>query len=269
MCPGRSWRRIVKLESPPVIQTWIGFTFEPSSQKRLWNPESALEFLALFESSLPSREATFSTQYEIQELSLTQNPTVVRRERQLDKASARNRDGTHWLQLADDRLVYNRTRGEAVYLGFDSLRDEALDKLADYVNFFKPLGLRSTELHYVDLIEIPIPADKDFDLRDYFNLRVEIPPDFGSVWYFSTRIFLRTPINGDILEVKFESVPQNPDAETYRFRIDWHLECTKIESFDGDMVKRRLDQAHGCLTDYFKKSLTKRTWSLFQPSEEG
>ena len=254
------------LNNPPVSQTWIGFTFDTGDGKRPWNIKEAGVFLARFESELPHREALFETQYEIQDLSPAHHPNIVSKEIQLDKASARNQDGTHWLQLADGRMVYNRTRGEGIYLGFKSLRDEAISKLGDYVEFFRPASLRSVELHYVDQIEIPIPPGRNLDLEEYFNLRVKIPDDFGPTWHFSTRLFLRPPIDGDILEVRFQSEPQIPEAPTYRFRIDWHMVCSGIASFDGAAVQNRLDQAHDCLTTYFKASVTERTWELFQPS---
>lgn len=241
----------------------------PNEQNRPWNLRAASDFLARFAVSLPHQDAFFQDQYEIQDISPTQLPNIVSRETKLDKVRVRNEDGTHWLQLADDRIVYNRTRGEGVYLGFSSLRDEALGKLSEYVDFFRPSRLRSAELHYVDLIEIPIPPEGNLDLEEYFNLCVKIPNDFGPTWHFSTRLFLRPPIDGDILEVRFQSEPPAPGASAYRFRIDWHMVCSGITVFDRGVVEKRLDQAHDCLTAYFKASVTERTWVLFQPSEEG
>jgi uncharacterized protein (TIGR04255 family) len=259
----------VKLNNPPVSQTWIGFLFESSANKRPWDIQSASEFLARFETSFPHREATFATSYEIQEIPLGHRPRIVGHDSQLEKVLARNMDSTHWLQLADNRIVYNRTRGEGVYLGFVSLRDEALSKLAEYVEFFRPCKLVSADLHYVDQIEIPIPPGRKLDLQEYFKLRVEIPDDYGPTWYFSTRLFLHPPIDGDILEVRFQSEPPISDASFYRFRIDWHMVCGNISVFDAETVKQRLDQAHDCLMTYFRASVTERTWALFQPSEEG
>jgi len=64
---------------------------------------------------LPHREAAFMTEYEIQEISPSHQPRVVSRKTKLDNARARNTEGTHWLQLADDRILYNRTRGDGPY----------------------------------------------------------------------------------------------------------------------------------------------------------
>jgi uncharacterized protein (TIGR04255 family) len=262
-------RCVVKLNHPPLSQTWIGFTFEPSDQKRPWDLGTASEFLDRFSEALPKGQAFFETQIEIQDISLARRPRVVGRETKLDKARVESEDGTHWLQLADDRMTYNRTRGEGVYLGYESLRDEALAKLSDYVAFFRPPSLRAVELHYVDLIEIPIPPEEKIDLADYFKLRVEIPDEYGPTWHFSTRLFLKPPIDGDILEVRFQSEVPNSELESYRFRIDWHMSCSGIGEFKNDAVRQRLDQAHDCLTSYFKASVTERTWALFQPSDEG
>lgn len=259
----------MKLNNPPVTQTWIGFTFEQAPEKRRWDLRAAGEFLSRFESSLPNREAIFATQYEIQDIFSTRRPKIVGREDQLQQVKAHNPEGTHWLQVAEDRMVFNRTRGSEGYLGFESLLDEAIGKLSEYVEFFRPSGLQSAELHYVDQIEIPIPPGGKLDLQEYFRLRVEIPDEYGPSWCFSTRLFLHPPIEGDILEVRFQSEPPNPDGEAYRFRIDWHMVCSGVASFDHEVVKRRLAQAHDCLADYFKASVTERTWALFEPSEEG
>lgn len=259
----------MRLNNPPVTQTWIGFTFDYGDHERPWTIQAAREFLARFGPSLPQQEALFERQFEIQEISSAHQPKIVGRRDQLETARARNEEGTTWLQIAEDRLVYNRTRGDGVYLGFESLRDEAVSKMREYVEFFDPTGLRSAELHYVDQIEIPIPPDGRLELEEYFKLRVEIPSEFGPTWYFSTRLFLRPPIEGDnILEVRFQSEPPIPDVSAYRFRIDWHMVCLGIGGSDSEAVKRRLDDAHDCLTRYFRESVTERTWALFQPSEE-
>ena len=141
--------------------------------------------------------------------------------------------------------------------------------MENYRNFFHPSELEKVELHYVDQIEVPIPTDRDFRLEDYFRLHVVSPPEFGPTSYFSTRLFLLTPTVGDILEVEFESEPPTPDAQSYRFRIDWHMVCSGVKVFDPDVVGARLDQAHDYLTRYFRSSVTDQTWALFQPTDEG
>jgi uncharacterized protein (TIGR04255 family) len=259
----------VKLNNPPVIQTWIGFAFAPGPQKRTWDLQTADDFLSRFESSLPLREAIFERQYAITEISPSHQPQVVSRKTKLDKARARNKASTHWLQLADDQIVYNRTRGDEPYLGYESLRDEAVGKLSEYVDFFRPVSLLHAELHYVDLIELPAPPERKLVLDDYFRLRVEIPEVFGPTWHFSGRVFLSPPVDGDILEVKFQSELPSPDTAMYRFRIEWHMVCAGIASFEPEVVKGRLDQAHRCLLDNFRASVTDRTWESFQPSDEG
>lgn len=259
----------MKLHNPPVIQTWVGFAFEPALSSRCnWTLEAADEFLSRFESSLPRRETVFETSYEIQELSPRHRPRVFRNDPQLDRVRARNEQGTEWLQLARDRMVYNRTRGEGAYLGYSSLRDEAIKKLSEYVAFFQPRRLRSAELHYVDLIEIPRPpSDQSLNLQDYFLLRVEVPGDegIGTIASFSTRLFLRPPLPGVTVEIRFQNLPPTAKPELYRFRIDWHLVLGEIASFDPVDVGHQLDEAHDYLSLLFKASLTDKTWAMFQP----
>ncbi len=257
------------LKNPPVIESWIGFRFEPAEHARPWDIQAADKFLSCFESTFPHREAFFRTQFEIQEISPSRRPRIVSRETQLEKVRARNEEGTAWLQVAEDLMVYNRTRGDGTYHGFASLRDEALSKLSEYVAFFQPIRLQSAQLHYVDVIKIPIPADKKLELDECFNLHVTVPSQFGDTLYFETRLLLQPPNEADTLEVRFKSEPPSEDPAAYRFRLNWHMSCASLGGFDPEVVKGRLDQAHEYLISSFKASVTERTWSLFEPSEEG
>ncbi|AGA28396.1 TIGR04255 family protein [Singulisphaera acidiphila] len=260
----------MKLNNPPVIQSWIEFKFASGQEKPPWNLETAEEFLNRYEDRLPHQEAIIETTSQTRPFSGPQRSQRVSPKDKLDKAWARNDDQSHWLQIADDQMVYNQTRVES-YLGFESLRDEALSKLGDYVDFFRPETLKSVELHYVDLIEIPTPVEQKIELQDYFHLRVEMPDEFGLVWHFSNQIFVKpkTKEDNNVLEVKFQSVRPDEEAGTYRFRLDWHFICLHLESWSRDIVCGRLDQAHTCLLNYFRASVTEKTWQLFQPSDEG
>jgi uncharacterized protein (TIGR04255 family) len=260
-------RSLLALQNPPVTQTSIGFTFDPGDPKRPWNPRTALEFVDRVNSSLPHRDWIFQTRFDIKDASPDKPEGVLNHETILDHIRASNEERTSWLQVARDRLVCNRTRGEGAYLGYVSLRDEALVKLDGYVDFFRPMSLRSAELYYVDQIEIPIPDEKTIDLKQYFKLYIESPPEFGPSSYFSTRLFFNPPIEGDILEVKFQSEPPIPDASKYRFQIDWRMICSGMAAFDRESVGKRLDGAHELLGIYFKEIVTKQTWDLFQPSD--
>jgi uncharacterized protein (TIGR04255 family) len=257
----------VKLNRPPVIQSWIGFTFEPAPQKRSWDLQAAQEFLGRYSGALPHIEAIFSTNYEIAEISPTDRPEITRREVRLDHIRARNSEGTRWVQLADDQLVCNVTRGGGEYPHYPIRRDESLSKLSDYIESFQPVSVRRAELHYVDLIEIPIPPEGQIKLEDYFNLRVEAPQDFGMTYYYAIRVFLRPPVDGDTLEVRFQTEPSKSDTKTFRFRMDWNMVCANIATLDRDLIVQRLDDAHACLWNYFRASFTEKTWDLFQPSE--
>lgn len=259
----------MSLSKPPVIQTWITFTFASDEEGRKWDLPGATEFLSLYRDSLPVQAVLYQTEFQFQDLSPYQRTEIVKQETQLDSVKAHNQEGTHWLQIAKDRLVCNRTRGKGAYLGYESLRDEALSKLSKYVLFFRPSRLRTAELHYVDLIEIPIPPEGKLDLEQYFDLRVHLPETYGPTWYFSTRLFLSPKIPGITLEVKFESQPPVPNSNTFRFQFDWHIGCSKIGVFDQQVVKERLDKAHDCLKDYFRASVTDKTWELFQPVDGG
>lgn len=258
----------MRLNNPPVIQTWIGFKFTSGEQRPPWDLDTADDFLLRYEDRLPHREAIIETTFQIQQFSNTRQRPRFSHKNKLDKARARNEDESHWLQVADDRMVYNRMRGDS-YLGFESLRDEALSKLADYVAFFRPAALSTVELHYVDLIEIPTPSDRKIELEDYFHLRVEMPKEFGTTWHFSTRLFIQPKVSDSVVEVNFQSIKPDEESSVFRFQMDWKFTCLNLGSWDREIVQRRLDQAHTCLLNYFRASVTEKTWQLFQPTDEG
>ena len=256
----------MKLDNAPVIQTWIAFTFAPSPQKREWDMNAAREFLYRYRESFTHVDAIFDETYHIEEISPSRPPEVVKREVGLDRVRARDEKATRWLQLANDQMVFNIMRGHDSP-DYQFLREEALSKLEDYVAFFGPTGLERAELHYVDIIEIPKPPDGHIKLDEYFNLRVELPETFGPTWYFSFRLLLRPPVDGDILEVRFQSEVPKPNSSTYRFRTDWHMICANIATLDRGAIGERLDRAHDCLFECFQASVTPETWKLFHPSE--
>ena len=258
----------MNLENPPVIQTWIGFAFEPSPQKRAWDFNIARDFLLRYRDSFTHIEAIFEETVQIQELTPTRQE-IVERKVGLNRIRARDEGATRWLQLSDDRLVFNLTSGGSEYPGYGHLRDEALAKLVDYVEHFRSQEVRHTELHYVDLIEIPKPPGGRLEIKDYFRLRLELPEVFGPTWDFSFRVLLRADAPEDILEVRIRSELASPETEVYRFRTDWHMMCSNVATNDIDIIRHRLDAAHNCLLKYFRASVTDETWALFRPSEEG
>lgn len=256
----------MKLKNPPVIQSWIGFQFSPGPAKPKWELKTADAFADLYKETLPECEAIIETKFQIQHVTGKPQRPKITPEDSLDKLRARNADQTRWLQLADDHMVYNQMRGDS-YPGFESLRDEALLKLADYVDFFKPASLRAVELHYVDVIEIPAPADQRIQIQDYFKLRMEVPEQFGLTWYFSTQALIRPPEGeSGVLHVRFQAL--KPTPEKFPFRLDWHYVCLNFPTWEREVVCRRLDQAHTCLVDYFRAAVTDKTWQLFEPSDE-
>ena len=257
----------MKLDNAPVTQTWIEFTFTPSPQKREWSQAAAHEFMRNYHESFKRYESIFEETVHIEEVSPSQTPRLVKRESVLDRIRARDEESIRWLQLADDRLVLNVMRGKTGSPDYRSLREDALAKLEDYVAFFRPAGLEQTELHYVDVIEIPRPSDDRLDLDAYFNLGVRLPDAFGPAQHFLLHVSLRPPAEEDNVEVRFQSEPPEPDSATYRFRVDWHAVCANVGALDRGVIGDRLNRAHDRLFEYFKASMTPKAWELFQPSE--
>jgi uncharacterized protein (TIGR04255 family) len=257
----------LKLENPPVIQTWIGFRFSPSPKKKEWDRINAFEFLSRYRESLEHIEALYDETVHIEQVSLHHSPKV-KREIALNRIRARDEASSRWLQIADDQMVFNVMRQGQASLNYSVIRDESLAKFDDYVAFFQPSFVDRIELHYVDLIEIPKPQSGKLNMEEYFKLRVEVPDEFGATWHFALRAFLLPTEQEEIVEVRFQSEIPEPDSEFYCFRTDWHCTSINIRSLERSDLAKRLDSAHAQLLKCFRESVTELTWDLFKPVKE-
>ena len=256
----------MKLNKPPVIETWIDFKFEPNPSKREWTESIAESFLSKYRDDLVVQDAIYSQTYRVVPIDEPRGrPKVEMADQGLDRMRARDAAGVRCLQIADDQLVFNIVRHDSA-LDYGSLRDEAILKLADYISFFKPEVVKHAELCYVDVIAIPKPPDgSPIKLEEFFNMRLELPPEFGTSHYFAIRTWLDVPGSKDLLEAKVESVTAPVESGVFQFRADWRYVCQDLRTIDLRVIRDRLDEAHDCILHRFKASVTKATWELFEP----
>lgn len=257
----------MELANPPVIEVGIEFHFDPAPDKQPWNLRVAKPFIERFQADYPHVEVIQAEQIRIEKRAPGGLPKEITGRISLDRVRARNEEGSRWLQVGDDLLVYNLVRQGGAYPGFAQLRAEALDKFDQFVEHFQPVSVRQVALTYLDLVEVPVPSDASgIPLEDYFRLRVEIPDEaFGPVASVSLQMYFPRRPATDQLTLRFHTVPVSPGQRTCRFQMHWSCECEEIKTLDKKEITRRLEAAHRRLVDCFRASFTDRGWALFTP----
>ncbi|GIW79533.1 MAG: hypothetical protein KatS3mg105_1340 [Gemmatales bacterium] len=256
----------MELTKPPVIEVGVEFHFDPRPDKQPWDPAVAVPFIDLFQGEYPHVEVIQEEKIRIEKRTPDGTPKAISGKISLDRVRARNEEGSRWLQVGNDLLVYSFVRKGETYPGFRELCTEALHKLDSYVEHFQPVAVHRTALTYLDLIEIPVPAGATIQLEDYFRLRVETPEEtFGPIGYVSLRLFFPQTETRDQLLLWFDTVPTKPGEGILRFQMHWKCICEDVASLNKEEIRLRLDRAHRRLVDCFRDSFTERGWALFGP----
>jgi uncharacterized protein (TIGR04255 family) len=263
----QSWR----LENPPVIEAWIEFHFESAAETETWSEGAINQFFGRFPDLLVHRERFIARQVAIEDpllLGKTGSSTVhVRTEDSLVRVRVSNESRTRWIQVARNLLVHNVARHGTEYPGFDSLRDKALDVLGTYCEHFRPQFVREAVLHYTDLIDIPAPKEGMIHLPDYFNLFPQTPDAFSGVMaQFAQQIIVRPRADGDdAVLVDFRTETSPAEKNVFRFRMDWHCGCSRLDTLDLEIIRRRLGAIRDCVRGMFRECFKQPVWNTFQP----
>lgn len=261
----------MQLKRPPVVETWISFDFNPNEGKResnlaKENLPTVQEYVRQYAAALPKLEWAFETQIQFQETSPAELPKVVSHEVRLQAVRLTNEARSRVLGIRDDQLSYHVLKTDDGYPGYTTVRTEAQQKLEDYVRIFQPSSVKSATLHYLDVIDIPCPAGGTIELADYFLLATDLPEQpFGLTLALLSQFHVRCPIDPGPLQLQLQRIPARPEERVVRFRLEWHKLSTDMNTLDFAEVWRRLDVAHGYLTECFQASLTQRTIELFDP----
>jgi uncharacterized protein (TIGR04255 family) len=260
---------VVKFKKPPVVEVWIAFDFDPNERKREWDIDLVQQYVQRHASELPKMEMTHEKELQFQETSPTSLPKVISQRLQLKQVRIFNDDKTRVLQIGDDQISYHLVASPKGYPGYDQVREETIGKLRDYLELFHPTAIRSAAIHYVDIIDIPRPPDGKIDVRDYFVAYADLPEEpFGTVADVVARFVVVCPSDKGPMVLQIKTVTAPTESNVIRFRMDWHKQCTDINSLDLAEVCRRLDVAHEYLSQCFLASLDQRTLALFDPSDE-
>jgi uncharacterized protein (TIGR04255 family) len=252
-----------------VIEVGIEFHFDPRPDKAAWDLPVARPFFERLQQTFPHVEVVQAEQIRIEKRTPGGIPETISGQISLDRVRARNLEGTRWVQVANDLLVCNLVRQGNTYPGFDSLRDDALAKLDQYIEHFQPVSVRQVAVNYLDLVEIPFPGGNGIlRLDDYLRVRMELPDEpFGPVGAFSLQLQFPRRKERDQVALLLHTFPPDMGRRVGRFQMHWHCLCEEVCSLDRNEITRRLGAAHERLASCFQASFTEKGWELFRPVE--
>ncbi|MCY2991332.1 MAG: TIGR04255 family protein [Planctomycetota bacterium] len=254
---------------PPVVEVWIAFDFDPNENKREWDLDLVQRYVQQYVGDLPKLEAMHEKKIEFRETSPAELPKVVRHTVALKHVRISDNNKSRFLQIADDHIAYHVLKSAEGYPGYSTVRKETAGKLQDYIELFQPRGIRSTAIHYVDIIDIPRPPDGKIDMADYFVGSADLPENpFGAITDLSIQFLLQCPVDEGPLLFQLQPLPAPKESNLMRFRMDWHKQSAGVNTADLPQVFSRLDVAHEYMRQCFVASLTERTLALFEPIDE-
>lgn len=262
----------MKLGKPPVVEASIQFFFESSASEASWSTAHAFEFLEKFRADYSETEVRSQSQLEplVAKYARSSRQPVYRPKRVDVALRSFPPDRSRYIEIAKDLLNCIRVRGQGGdYPGFSVMKSDAMEKLENYVSYFRPVKLLQFVLGYVDYFRIPF-KNKYINLSDYFVACKE--PDesiFGATVSFRKAYTTRVDETEDIMTCEIYNVAnrKTPGVDTYGipFRIEWSLHAFKDVSWEPDQLMPRLQKAHAHLLKCFKATFTLEGWNLFDP----
>jgi uncharacterized protein (TIGR04255 family) len=254
------------LNKPPIVEMWVEFSFDPNPADG--GLQAAVEFLQKYADQYPELEISQEDRLEFRQVSTTKLPELVRREVAVKHIRAHDKNGFGWVHVTPTQLACGFLRLGVQYPGFTALCDEAVGKLGRYAEVCTPLKLKYAAIHYVDVIEVPVPANGEIELRDYFTLGVDLPAQpFGGQLSYFVRTAVKPPDGTGSLEIQLQLSGVVPDARVFRFRMDWHKSCPYDREVDLGAVAANLRGGHESVMKCFRAAFTDRAWELFDPKE--
>lgn len=260
-----------ELKRPPITEAWIGFSFGDGDSTS-WDHKVALGFLETLAPEFVEHEFELAQTDTIQIVGRTSTgvPKEIRGQTTVERVRIRDGNGRRWLEVGKNVLRFGFTRREADYPGFTVLRDAAFSFLDRHNGQFGWREIQKVGLHYVDLVEVPVGANGQLRIEDYFRVHPQLPgAPFEPVENFSIRLAFRGGDPRDRVSMHFGSGGADaPSQDAYRFRLEWHSDCQQIENSDADAIVLRLNAAHTNLYTCFKACFTDAGWALFEPTTE-
>ncbi len=248
------------LSKPPLVEVWLSFEYEPPTGGGAWTEDRYRVFLKRIEGTHPNPEELIQSGLRRKGAKHAQLVEAVVAVRSFSES------GTRAIQLRPNQMVVNYVRTEAEpYPGFVALLDEALVRNRDYRECYNPAGVVAAALHYVDVIEIPVPESGTVQSEEYFTINLRLPDTFVSVVDFHLATVLRVAETNDVVELVFSSEPFVKGEAVRKFRLEWHASVMGTNRMDEDELRSGLTIAHDRLYGCFRSVFTAKGWNLFEP----
>ncbi len=202
-----------KLGKPPIVESSIGYDFEPNAEKVSWDGKLANELADSLGGEFPKKEFRYRSEVQIVQGSPGQVPIPTSFEHRLEEVRIQNESATRILQITDDRIFYHQLKDQQSWPGFEPLLERSLDIVDLYMASFRPARIKMAILHDVDIVKIPL-AGKAIELDEYFKLVRELPQEpFGLIQGYATGYVTVSPHDGEPLQISLQLLPTSPDAQ--------------------------------------------------------
>lgn len=261
------------LQKPPIVQAWIAFAFEHSSECPPWEEEVIEKFIRekVVGYSIKHKSHTYSL------LISGDRGLEMKDKPQLKLIKAFSADDKQCFQITENGFAFNLIQSGADYEGFQALKAGALELLDTYSTYFKPIKVVQLTIHHVNLVEIE-SKDDEIRLDNYLAIIREIPEErFGWINRFEITYNFTNYNTGHKMVYKLKSEPSelrkdpNSANSTFvgKFRMEWSVTHEgSIDPSDKTTLQARLASAHDVAVECFKNSFTEQGWNLFLPDIE-
>jgi uncharacterized protein (TIGR04255 family) len=228
--------KIKKYKKPPLIEVVCEFQFEPDPDKKMFDPLLENFWKGKMRAAFP------------QAIQPTEPPDRLHR--------FASREGKTFVQIGENLLVVNQL---PPYYGWERFEPVVVDCFREYARHWKPLGVKTAAIHYVNKIDIP---QLEFELDKYFNLMVL--PDFPNkpVWDITASYKVQGAQKDDVVVTILRQHP-SADPEGVSFLITWNYFASRELPADTGEIQSWLRDAHDFQRELFLSTLTEECRKLF------
>lgn len=259
----------MKFKKPPVVEVWISLDFDPNEKKQEFDLELVNQYLKPFREELPTREVQREREFTMQANSPNELPESLQITDRIQHFRQWDKSRSHMLQVGDDKLSFHVLKTANETPGYSKVRQAAEPKLEAYVEVFQPSRIRHATLHYLDIIDIPMPNSGKIDLKDFFPFASDLPESpFGTIAALVQQFQVTCPVDEGPLFMRLQTLPAPKEQSVLRFRLEWHKQSSDVNTLDLDEVWQRMDVAHGYMWDCFTTALSPATLESFEPFQE-
>lgn len=259
----------MRFGKPPVVEVWISLEFDPNENKQQFDLELVERYLEPYQDELPKREVARERELTVVQTSPTDLPKSLQIKDRVQHIRQWNENRSRMLQVGDDQLAFHLVKVDEDTPGYSKVREAAEPKLESYVGVFEPSQIRNATLHYLDIIDIPIPDSGKIELQDFFPHAADLPESpFGLTEAFVQQFQVACPVDEGPLFVRLQNHPAPTEDQVIRFRLEWHKQSSAVNSLDLSQVWQRMDVAHEYMRRCFREVLSPATLNLFEPLPE-